>query len=146
MSNANSLSADDSRFLGECIDIGLAGYREAVRSRSRSGRDYSIARTDNRIHRWRYEDSARSSTDAGVAYSDTDATTYVAANGNEYDDPLLLPSDPVAGQDAVLATESDAGVHAGATATTAADTGAVPSTGQRWSLASGLLFPGKDAP
>ncbi|MBA2708375.1 MAG: hypothetical protein H0U59_11295 [Gemmatimonadaceae bacterium] len=74
-----------------------------------------------------------------MAYSDTDATTYVAANGNEHDDPVLLPSDAVAERNAVLATESDAGVHAGATATTAADTGTVPSTGQRWAIPSVLL-------
>ncbi len=147
MTNETALSAADSDFDIQCIRAGIDSYRKAVRSRSRSGRDYSIARCDNRIHAgWRYEDSAVGCTNASVADGDPDTTANAGTDTDGDDSPVLLPGDSASERDTVQSTESDASVHAGAAATTAVDTGAVPSTRQRWSLAPRLLYLGKDTP
>ncbi len=138
----DSLPANDSDLVLQCIDIALHSYREAVRSRSRSGRDYSISRCDNRINNagWRYEDGAGNRADAGA---DADQNREAAIQPETHDDAHAVLQPGTTGSNPVQAMDRRTDVHAGTVLHANPATGAVWHEASRWSLPGSLLLDSK---
>lgn len=138
--NEDSLSATDNDFDRDCVTAGVSGYHQAVAPRGRAVSRNSIARCDNRITGWRYEDGDRDPANA-AADGDQDATASDHPNTNG--DAYAVLQRRTARRNAVPTAHTDANRDTEADVGTNPATGAVWYPASRWSLPGHLLLDSK---